>query len=143
MPKIVRSVSLDQQTDLLAQEKSNFSKWVRDQLLSETIYARKCFYPLDTNNVKETNDLGICNGMAKPRCVKCYPIASTTRDQWIAYRASNMTADQFRDHIAFDYEDEPNNIELYAKEEKKEPSTPPMRERKYLRRSLKYIWSFI
>ena len=113
MPKIVRSVSLDQQTDLLAQEKSNFSKWVRDQLLSETIYARKCFYPLDTNNVKETNDLGICNGMAKPRCVKCYPIASPTRDQ------------------------------LYAKEEKKEPSTPPMRERKYLRRSLKYIWSFI
>jgi len=139
MAKIVRSISLDPQTEELAQEKSNFSKWVRQQLLNETIYARKCFFP--TNDLGESLD--ICNGMAKPRCTTCYPVAAPSRSEWLLFRTSIQTPQELRDLIASKHEDLPIRHKINAESSKDEASTPHLRERKYLRRAIKLIWSFI
>ena len=135
MPKIVRSISLDHKTDLLAQEKSNFSRWVREQLLSETIYAMKCIFPNDDQG----ESLEICNGMKKPRCTICYPVAPPDRNEWKLFRGSKMTPDELRSIIAEKYEKVPLELELLAESSVNEAFTPPLRHRKYVRRSLKWI----
>ena len=47
MPKIVKSISLDERTAPIANNKTNFSAWVREKLLEDIEYSIPCsYYPL-------------------------------------------------------------------------------------------------
>ena len=100
MTKIVKSISLDAQTAPMANEKENFSRWVREQLLSEIQYTQPCVYfevrhtdrfgkvifdpdPENPKNKKMRVTKEICNGQKKPTCSKCYPEGPPEREDWL------------------------------------------------------------
>ena len=68
MSRIIRTVSLDKESDEIAGTKSNFSSWVRTQLKEES---SKVNFKHVTKSIFEKR--GICNPSASPRCGICYP----------------------------------------------------------------------
>ena len=140
MTRAVKSVSLDLEHYECASKKPNFSEWVRKKLKEEdTIFSN--------SHVTQAlfDKKGICNPSAHPRCGICFPHAKP-----------DMADIKLWNHNIID------NEELQARSEKNAPKRnseapeniddskndldskePQLRERKYIRRSLKYIWSFI
>lgn len=136
MSRLIRTVSLDRESDERAAEKPNFSGWVREQLKKEDRVTTR-MHPTQAI----FNEKGICNPNASPRCGLCYPYGKPSMASIRAYNGGVITKE---DMIAVSkelYEASPR-VESVI-ESKDEPFTPVLRERKYLRRSLKWLWNFI
>ena len=107
MSRIIKTISLDKESDEIASKKKNFSAWVRKQLKEESSL-------VEYNHTEKVEGLRYVSPdelklLTKNHYDGVIPIPKTTINDY-------------------------------------EPLDPPMRkqkERKYLRRALKYIWSFI
>ena len=136
MSRIIRTVSLSPQADEIAAKKSNFSAWVRNKLLEEN---SKVEYRHITPEIFLQK--GICNPSSKIRCGLCYPYGKPMNEDVRLYNTGHINKETLQDRTKNHYG---GVIEITeTKIQENEPSAPPMRERKYLRRALKYIWSFI
>jgi len=151
MVKIVKSISLDENTAPLANAKDNFSAWVREQLYHEIIIERECSF--FTRSITErfwdeksglhqnriVSDSEVCNGMRKPRCPKCYPDGSPKSEDWLEYVRFEIDLSELRQRTSERFQ----AIER-AKNHENGPSTPHLRpQKKYVRRLLAWIWSYI
>tara|TARA_Y100000361_G_C11089516_1_gene305669 strand:- start:18 stop:503 length:486 start_codon:yes stop_codon:yes gene_type:complete len=160
MTKIVKSISLDEQTAPLANEKSNFSRWVREQLLEEIQYTVPCVYfKVKIKGKKVWSEQWekwgqepdrvieeICNGQKKPSCKKCYPLGNPKREDWLEYAGGRITKDELLERTADHWKWRTDQIER-IKASKNQENVPQMGgkevKRAYVRRLLVWIWSFI
>lgn len=136
MSRIIRTVSLSKKTDELASKKSNFSAWVREQLI------------LDHQNVsmihvtkKIFEEKGICNPFADPYCGICYPYGKPKAEDGRLYNSGHLDKETLQDRTKNHYDGVIPKIE--SKDPEKELQPPPKRERKYLRRLIKYLIEWI
>jgi len=105
MPKIIKSISLDEHTIEIANSKDNFSSWVREKLLDEIEYTIPCsYFPL---KILKT-DLGriikpaipegeVCNGVRKPTCKTCWPDGKPENKDWISYVNREIDLDELKE----------------------------------------------
>ncbi len=165
MPKIVRSISLDEQTAPIASEKPNFSAWVREQLLNEIAYTIPCtffevqhldrggnqiyddYYTEEGQKLKRKRITSeICNGMKKPHCSVCYPEGPPEGDDWREYTRRHIDRDELLKRASKRWEWRTNAIQDQDNSKNQE-NDPPMGgktpQRAYVRRLLVWIWSFI
>tara|TARA_R110000824_G_scaffold396638_1_gene598360 strand:- start:1909 stop:2343 length:435 start_codon:yes stop_codon:yes gene_type:complete len=144
MSRIIRTISLDQRTDELAGKKPNFSAWVRNQLLEDSqnvslIHVTKAIFEKD----------GLCNPSGSPRCTICFPYGKPPLELIRKYNnekgINGIGIDQARENLLRDSKKHYDGVVVDMKPmiEEKSPLAPPRRERKYITRSLKWIWSFI
>tara|TARA_B100000029_G_C17104446_1_gene789127 strand:+ start:96 stop:548 length:453 start_codon:yes stop_codon:yes gene_type:complete len=150
MAKVVKSISLDAETAVLAGAKDNFSAWVREQLYHEIILEKDCVFFRSQDPKKRWNpEKGIyernnetreetCNGMRKPRCPKCYPDGAPTQEDWLEYVRWEITLEELLERTKRRYD-----AILAAKNSENDANTPPLRRRKYVRRFLSWVWEFI
>ena len=160
MTKVVKSISLDEQTAPLANEKSNFSAWVRQQLLDEIQYTIPCVYfKVKIPGKKVWNETfekwgkepdkeieEICNGQKKTSCKKCFPHGPPEREDWLAYANGRITGKELLSRAENTWKWRTDQIEKNkdSKNQEKEAFTPHLRQRKaYVRRLLSWIWSYI
>ena len=171
MVKIVKSISLDEHTAPIANEKSNFSQWVREQLLAEIQYTLPCFYftvyhtdrtgkklfetitSPDGSVIKQplvTEE--VCNGQKKPHCAKCYPNGPPTREDWLLYTQRRIDLDELQERTKATWKWKLDQIEDKKRQiseglSKNQENVPPMGgvkpKRAYVRRLFVFIWSFI
>ena len=160
MTKVVKSISLDEQTAPLANEKSNFSRWVREQLLTEIQYTIPCVYFKiklagqkvwdKENNVwlKQEDKVieEICNGQKKPSCKKCYPEGPPKQEDWIKYAHGRIDKVELLERTSDHWKWRTDQIERIeaSKNQEKVPSMGGVKpKRAYVRRLLTWIWSYI
>ena len=150
MSRLIRTVSLDRLSDELAQSKPNFSKWVRDSLKHDNLQRTHIHATLSI-----FKERGICNPSASPRCGLCYPVcrppASAIREyNWgIGARTEEeqagaigeLLAAATKNHESIDLASNPSKDG--SKKQEKEPLPPVLRERKYLRRGIKWLIDWI
>ena len=80
----VTSVSLDERTKALADEKQNFSKWVRTQLLREASLTAG-------HQTAEGHRVdGLCNPMTSVVCSLCWPDGRPARQDWLTFRERRL-----------------------------------------------------
>ena len=139
MSRIIKTVSLDKKTDAIASQKPNFSAWVRNQLLNEDEDFQNTHVTLSIFREK-----GICNPSASPRCAICYPHGKPTLPNIKAWNQGLISNSQLTNTV------EPKELVGFIAtgsewEHVEEPiaKEPVLRERKYLRRAIKWIWAFI
>ncbi len=165
-PKIVKSISLDERTAPIAENKSNFSAWVREKLLEDIEFQIPCtFYPLhhtdsmtgkqlfitikdEKGSVKKEPKITreICNGVRKPTCSVCYPEGAPDGKDWRLYASQQIDKTELlaRASSRWKWRTDAIRANQLGKEREKTASTPPIvREKKYVRRLLKWIWSYI
>ena len=146
MSRIIKTVSLDPESDEIASRKKNFSAWVRKALKEE---ASLVDYRHVTRAIFEKR--GICNPSASPRCGICYPygkpdikliqkynneISTISGISDLSLAAANLqkaTMDQYGGIMPV----------IETKIDEKVPLAPPMREKKYIRRLIRFIISYI
>ena len=144
MSRIIRTISLDQRTDELAGKKPNFSAWVRNQLLEDSqnvslIHVTKAIFEKD----------GVCNPSGSPRCTICYPYGKPPIELIRKYNSekgvNGIGIIAARENLLKDTKKHYDGVVVDMKPmiEEKSPLAPPRSERKYITRSLKWIWSFI
>jgi len=138
LTKVVKSISLDQETAKLANAKSNFSEWVRIQLLTEIHLERDCIFftrQITDKKNKLITESHFCNGMSKMPCPKCWPNGAPRREDWLRYSKFEISPE---DLVA-------TTNELYSAIEKAnpEPVIEIRIEKRYVRRFLKWLWSYI
>jgi len=160
MTKIVKSISLDEQTAPLANEKSNFSRWVREQLLDEIQYSVPCVYfKVRIPGKKVWNETfekwgkepdktieEICNGQKKPSCKKCYPEGAPKQEDWLEYASGRIDKDELLSRASAHWKWRTDQIEKLqdSKNQENAPQMGGKRVRKaYLRRFLSWIWAYI
>ena len=163
MTKVVKSISLDERTAPLANEKSNFSRWVREQLLEEIQYTIPCVYfeiEIEGRKIwnetfekwgKEPNKVikEICNGQRKPPCKKCYPEGPPKQEDWLQYTRGRIDKTELLDRASKHWKWKTDQIKANADlAESKNQQNDPQRggekpKRAYVRRLLSFIWSFI
>jgi hypothetical protein len=73
------SVSLDEQTKALANQKNNFSRWVRQALL------REASLTAGHQTAEAYRYDGRCNPMTNLVCSICWPDGKPARQDWITY----------------------------------------------------------
>tara|TARA_R110000782_G_scaffold34477_1_gene82331 strand:- start:1984 stop:2400 length:417 start_codon:yes stop_codon:yes gene_type:complete len=138
MSRIIRTVSLNSETDALAAKKANFSAWVRQQLIGEDIIS---------TNSHSTPVLfaqrGLCNPSAKPRCGLCFPFGNCTPDDIKSYNKGLISGSDLQSLTRAFYGDIIQPGQSMLDIVIKEPSTPPQRERKYVRRLVKWLIEWI
>ena len=138
MSRIIRTVSLNSETDALAAKKANFSAWVRQQLIGEDIIS---------TNSHSTPVLfaqrGLCNPSAKPRCGLCFPFGNCTPEDIKSYNKGLISGSDLQDLTRSFYGDIIQPGQSMLDIVIKEPSTPPQRERKYVRRLVKWLIEWI
>ena len=164
-PKIVKSISLDERTAPIADEKSNFSAWVREQLLNEISYTIPCtffdvhhfdrrgkqiyddYYTETGEKLKRKRITSeICNGMKKPHCTVCYPEGPPDQDAWRLYTKREIDRAELLERASDRWKWRTDAI---AKQHnsKNQEKVPPMGgvkpKRAYVRRLLTWIWSYI
>jgi len=84
MARIIKSVSLDPRTALIAGQIGNFSAFVRDALYQyEEHYAQVVRHTAD----EEHRHGGLCNAMSRPYCRTCWPRGPPAGDAWRAFVA--------------------------------------------------------
>jgi len=137
---IIKSVSLDEETAILADEKTNFSKFVRNALRRDL---GRILKPGSADHVTPAKDrlepcpyFGeiklLCNPIGAIRCVKCWPDGTPDSEAWLAYlnairspmaarpglgRPQLEAEEELRSGIALlNFEDEPT-LEVSAKPE--------------------------
>lgn len=165
MPKIVKSISLDERTAPIAEEKPNFSAWVREQLLNEISYTIPCIYfevhHLDRAGKQIYDDYyteegqklkrkritkEICNGMKKPHCSICYPEGPPEGEDWRLYTRRQIDRAELLERASKRWEWRTNAINDQS-DLKKLENDPQSRgskpKRAYVRRLFVFIWSFI
>ena len=136
MSRIIKTVSLDKESDEIASGISNFSKWVRNKLKEE-----KQQLSSTHTNLELFKKQGICNPSNIPRCLICYPYGKPNSEKIKRFNQGYISKEELQELTKIQYNGVIENIEPTIIED--EPLDPPVRERKYLRRALKYIWSFI
>ena len=136
MSRVIKTVSLDHETDLLASKKPNFSSWVREQLRKDALAMTQTHA-----TIAIFHDKGICNPNASPRCGLCFPFGRPDRSDIRNYNLGNMTALELQNRTKNLYADT-LQVQM-TKIEEKDALPPIVRERKYLRRILRAIWAFI
>ena len=136
MSRVIKTVSLDSETDLLASKKPNFSSWVREQLRKDALAITHTHATLAIFKEK-----GICNPLASPRCGLCFPFGRPDRLSIKNYNTGLITAEDLQ-IITKELHKETLQIQM-KKIEEKDALPPIVRERKYIRRFLRAIWAFI
>ena len=144
MSRIIRTVSLDKHSDELAGKKSNFSAWVRKALEEDyqnvsLIHVTKAIFEKD----------GICNPTASPRCTICYPYGKPTMQLIRKYNSEKgihgIGLTLARENLLKDTKSHYDGVIPIIQEtlQEKEPLPPPKREKKYVRRFLKWLIEWI
>ena len=161
MTKIVKSISLDAETAPIANEKENFSAWVRQQLLTEIQYTKPCVF-FDVvhrdrfgKTIYDSGEDGrkhpritseICNGQKKPHCPKCYPHGMPDREDWLEYANARIDRKELLARAEKTWKWRTDQIEA-KKASKNQEKVSPMGgvkpKRAYVRRLLTWIWSYI
>ena len=136
MSRIIKTVSLDKESDEIASGISNFSKWVRNKLKEEKQQLSQTH-----TNIELFKKTGLCSPHNLPRCMICFPHGKPSQENIKNYNSGYIDKEELLELTKIQYDGVIEIIE--PKNEEHEPFTPPMRERKYIRRSLKWIWSFI
>ncbi len=136
MSRIIKTVSLDKESDEIASKISNFSKWVRNKLKEENQSLSHTH-----TNIELFKKTGLCNALNLPRCTICYPYGKPSLENIKKWNQGYIDKEELSELTKIQYDGVIEIIE--PKNEEDKPITPPMRERKYIRRSLKWIWSFI
>jgi len=143
MSRIIKTVSLDESSDKLASKIPNFSKWVRNQLKLQDESFQNSHVTLGVYREK-----GICNPSASPRCNICFPHGRPILSDIREYNLGRISSSELQDIT------KKKSLSQSSKEDlkKENPQTntedigilnKSKKERKYLRRTLRYIWSFI
>lgn len=163
MTKVVKSISLDERTAPLADEKSNFSRWVREQLLEEIQYLEPCvFFKVKIAGQKIWNETfekwgnepdriieEICNGQKKPSCKKCYPEGPPKQEDWLKYANGRIDKTELLERASLHWKWRTDQINAIpdpglSKNQENVPSMGGVKpKRAYVRRLLTWIWSFI
>jgi len=144
MSRIIRTVSLDKHADELAAKKSNFSAWVRKAL--EEDYQNVSLIHV-TKSIYEIN--GICNPTASPRCTICYPYGKPSMELIRKYNSekgvNGIGIIEARENLLRDTKKHYDGVIVDIKPviEEKVPLPPPKREKKYVRRFLKWLIEWI
>jgi len=154
MSRIIRTVSLDKLSDELAGAKPNFSLWVRDNLKRDNREKTQIHATLSIFKAR-----GLCNPSASPRCGLCFPHtrppASAIREyneginhrddesQEVAIREIQRAAFDFHESLEDSVVLEDLSGRLYLRNDEHEPLPPALRERKYLRRAVKWLIDWI
>ncbi len=144
MSRIIRTVSLSKKTDELASKKSNFSAWVRNQLLEDSqnvslIHVTKAIFEKD----------GVCNPSGSPRCTICYPYGKTPIELIRKYNNEKgihgIGIIEARENLLRDTKKHYEGVIVDIKPviEEKVPLPTPKREKKYVRRFLKWLIEWI
>lgn len=138
MTKIVKSISLDEDTIHLANAKPNFSQWVREQLYHEIMRNKECSYAIrqewDRLGQVVRYDEEVCNGLrVGPRCVKCWPKGKPSKEDWQQYSKFVIDLPELQSRTSARW------LEI----EDAQPQDIKKPERKYLRRLLAFLWSWV
>ena len=138
MSRIIKTVSLDAKSDKIASQKPNFSAWVRNQLLSEDVDFQNSHVTLTMFRQK-----GICNPSAAPRCNICFPHGRPTMPNIKKWNQGHITNIELVSSV------ETNVLAVIKEDSKVELVKSPIanasspKQRKYIRRSLAWVWAFI
>jgi hypothetical protein len=137
LTKIVKSISLDEDTIHLANAKTNFSQWVREQLYSEITRNKECSFAIrqewDHLGQVVRKDEEVCNGLrVGPRCMKCWPVGKPSKEDWQQYVKFVIDLGELKQRTLERW----NEIE-------ESNQIPQVKERKYLRRLLAFLWSWV
>ena len=150
MPKVVKSISLDERTAPIAQSKDNFSAWVREQLLLEIAHTIPCHFfkvnILDRNSKTTETKEEVCNGMRKPPCPNCYPNGPPIQEDWKAYATGRIDLEELHRRTDIEWKwriDLRNQAKTRSENTLNDAPTPHLRERKYVRRLIWWLWSWI
>jgi len=142
MSRIIRTVSLDRKSDEIAAKKPNFSRWVREQLVNQDESVQNSHVTLSLFREK-----GICNPNASPRCNICFPHGRPQLTDIKDYNTGRISSEELQDITKKKYNsvNQSKTLAISKRIEfgKEEPTEKTISERKYLRRTLRYIWSFI
>lgn len=139
MSRIIKTVSLDKESDEIASKMGNFSKWVRNELKK---HAYTISFTHTTPEILEKT--GICNPSHSPRCAICFPYGKPYTSDIKFFNQGLITKERLQDLAKIRYEgiiEKPKPTIIDS--ERLDPPMRPIKERKYIRRALKYIWSFI
>ena len=136
MSRIIKTVSLDKESDEIASGISNFSKWVRNKLKEEKQQLSETH-----TNVELYRNTGLCSPYNLPRCIICFPYGKPSQENIKKYNMGYIDKQELEEKTKIQYGGAIEIIKPTIIED--EPLPPIVRERKYLRRALKYIWSFI
>lgn len=136
MSRIIKTVSLDKESDEIASGISNFSKWVRNKLKEEKQQLSKTH-----TNVELFKNTGLCSPHNLPRCLMCFPHGKPSQDNIKKFNTGYINKEELLELTKIQYDGIIEIIKPTIIED--EPLDPIVKERKYLRRALKYIWSFI
>ena len=143
MSRIIKTISLNEEADKIASQKPNFSAWVREQLIKEDESFQNSHVTLSV-----FRDKGICNPSASPRCNICFPHGRPILADIREYNLGLITGTELQS-ITKKKSALANGVEI-LRTQKLEPGLEKpgildksKKERKYLRRTLRYIWSFI
>jgi len=138
MSRIIKTVSLDARSDEIASKKPNFSAWVRNQLLKDDEEFQNSHVTLAVFREK-----GICNPSAAPRCNICFPHGRPTLPNIKKWNQGLLSNSQLVETVVPLQKMSAANKAAYEKVlQEAVPGLQP-KQRKYLRRSLAYIWAFI
>ena len=170
MSRIIRTVSLTKETDRLAANKPNFSSWVREQLIrderevSQTHVTPELFNRDGLCSPSMTPRCNLCYPEGKPplelikkwntlrQASTYYPLPD---NQGRGEYPESVRQVKMKESVAIikselkDYFSKRTDIvnsDFAIGDEKKnknEPLDPPLREKKYLRRALRWIWAYI
>ena len=150
MPKVIKSISLDERTAPIANAKPNFSAWVREQLLAEIAYSLPCSFAEiiifeDEKRVGTKSE--ICNGVRKPTCTVCYPHGPPDREDWLEYARCEIDKEELLTRAEATWRWR-TDLKEQAKTRSKNQQNDPKRggekpKRAYVRRLLTWIWSYI
>ena len=92
MSRIIRTVSLDRKSDEIAAKKPNFSRWVREQLVSQDESVQNSHVTLTVYREK-----GICNPSASPRCNICFPHGRPILSDIREYNLGRISSSELQD----------------------------------------------
>tara|TARA_R110000824_G_C15189532_1_gene674578 strand:- start:530 stop:958 length:429 start_codon:yes stop_codon:yes gene_type:complete len=142
MSRIIKTVSLDESSDKLASKIPNFSKWVRDQLKLQDESFQNSHVTLT-----QFREKGICNPNASPRCNICFPHGRPQLTDIKDYNTGRISSEELQEITKkkFSSVNQSKTLAISKKIEsgKGDNIELTIPKRKYLRRTLRYIWSFI
>ncbi len=151
--KVVKSISLNEDTAPLAAAKVNFSAWVRKALLDEAALSRRK-HPDGGNDhhIAMRPSMGVCWPFhAKGCCHLCWPDGPPTEEGWRTLMAETRVRQESHRPDLVEVPTLPEGqgwlsdeeeAALLASKEENGPSTPPLR-RRYVRRFLAWAWEWI
>ena len=92
-------------------------------------------------NVELFKNTGLCSPHNLPRCLMCFPHGKPSQDNIKKFNTGYIDKEELLELTKIQYDGIIEIIKPTIIED--EPLDPIVKERKYLRRALKYIWSFI